>query len=141
MDLFCRAVSTFMDNVWITFDIDYNDSFRKNMNSFDRLINENENSQYKSEIRVFFKPNSFTTANIGFENINNNTDGDWSDYQSFSDDNDRKISFNINTDLRFFKIDARFYQTDKNYDYFIEILGITDILKNQIICIEVLRLF
>ena len=111
------------DNLWITFDIDYNDSFRKNMNSFDRLINENENSQYKSEIRLFFQPNSFTTANIGLENINNNTDGDWSDYQSFSDNSDRKISFNINTDLSFFKIDAKFYQTDKVYDYFYRDFG------------------
>ena len=116
--LFLTSCIYLYDDIWITFDMDYNDSFRTNMNSFDSLINKNENSQYKSQIKIFFRPISSVTAKIGLENINKNIDGDWSDYQSFSDSNDRKISLNIKADLSFFKLDSTFYQANKDYDYF-----------------------
>jgi iron complex outermembrane receptor protein len=107
------------DDIWLNFDINYKDSSRNIIDTAGSLAYKKKSIKQESIVRLFYKPNSFITSNISFENINNSIDYDKFTYQSFNKSNNNKLSFNINTKFDFLVINTSFFQVikDNNYSY------------------------
>lgn len=103
----------FYDDIWLDFDMNYKDSSKNILDTTGSLAYKKKSIKQQSVINIFYKPNTFITSNIRFENINNNIDYNKFTYQS-AKNNNNKLSFNINTQLDSFTINTSFFQIIRN---------------------------
>ena len=119
------------DKIWLNINMNHTDSSKSIIDNTGNLAYKKRSLKEKSVLRLFYKPNSFITSNISYENINSNIDYDKFTNQTYKNANNKKFSFNITTDFNFFTIDSSFYQVVKDNNYFVKNENSDDYLKTS----------
>ena len=107
----------FDDKIWLNINMNYIDSSKNIIDNTGNLAYKKRSLKEKSIVKLYYKPNSFITSNISYENINNNIDYDKFTNQTYKSANNKKLSFNLTTDFDFFTLDSSFYQIVKDNNY------------------------
>ncbi|MGE4382443.1 MAG: hypothetical protein AB7D41_04510 [Arcobacter sp.] len=105
------------DYMWVNFNINYKDSIRSVIDTSGGVAYKKKSIKEESAVKLYYKPNSIIVSNISFENLNNSIDYDKFVNQSFKNTNNKKLSFNVSSELGFATLNSSFYQIVRDNNY------------------------
>lgn len=103
----------FYDNIWLNLNMNYRDSLK----SILETTYKRKSVKQEAIAKLYYKPNSSFSTNISLENIDNSIDYDKLTNQTSRNTNNKKVSFNMNTDLNLFTLNTSLFHIIKENNY------------------------